>query len=120
MTDKMIDLTTGKTYRINTCYYCDHDTYPGGKPIDPTTDKNFKQTAKGDWMCGECVDETTKKALILFNPGHPGSRKVIEDKQREIDKWNEQARQINSINRKRGKGGGDLMKYKKNPYLPQI
>jgi hypothetical protein len=117
MTDTMIDFRTGKTYRINTCYYCDHDTYPKGKPIDPS-DTRAQRTSKGDYKCGTCVDETTKKALILFNPNHPGSRKVIEDKQIEIDKWNYHARQINSMNRKRGKGGGDLMKYKRNPYLP--
>jgi hypothetical protein len=112
----MIDSTTGKRYRINTCHYCDHETYPRGKSIGPS-DTRAQQTSKGDWMCGPCVDESTKKSLILFNPDHPGSRKVIEDKQREIDEWNNHARQINAINRKRGKGGGDLMRYKKNPYL---
>src|SRR4030095_5031137 len=98
MTDKMIDFRTGKTYRVNRCFYCDSDIYKNGKPIDPS-DTRAQQTAKGDYMCGPCLDESTKKALILFNPNHPGSKKVIEDKQREVDAWNEQARQINSMNR---------------------
>jgi hypothetical protein len=71
----MIDMTSGprKRYVINRCHYCNHDKYPNGKPIDPTTDHNAKQTEKGDWKCGVCVAEETTKLLSLFRGG--GERK---------------------------------------------
>lgn len=61
----MIDLTSHphKRYKINLCHYCDHDKYPYGKPIDPTTDKHAKQTEKGDWMGSGCVSE---RMLSMF------------------------------------------------------
>ena len=40
---------------MSTCHYCDHDKYPNGKPIDPTTDIHAKQTERGDWKCGVCT-----------------------------------------------------------------
>lgn len=68
MTDIMIDMTSRpyKRYKINRCHYCDHDKYPEGKIIDPTTDKHAKQTEIEDWMCGVCVLEEDKKLLSLF------------------------------------------------------
>jgi hypothetical protein len=55
----------GKRYVIKWCHYCDHERYPGGKIIDPTTDNHAKKTEKGDWMCGDCVHntETIKKII---------------------------------------------------------
>ena len=73
MTDTgiLIDLTTPerKRYVVNFCHYCDHDKYPNGKLIDPTTDHNAIKTAKGDWKCGVCVSEDNKKLLKLLNSG---------------------------------------------------
>jgi hypothetical protein len=55
----IIDLTNGKSqrYKINICHFCDHDKYPTGKPIDPTTDIHAQQTVKGGWKCGVCSAE---------------------------------------------------------------
>jgi hypothetical protein len=60
MTDILIDLTDRvkpKRYEVHRCHYCDHDKFPEGKPIDPTTDKQARQTDKGDWICGYCITE---------------------------------------------------------------
>ena len=67
--DIMIDLTSRpyKRYQINRCHYCDHDQYPEGKPIDPTTDVNAQQMKDGSWKCSECVLEDNKKLLKLFD-----------------------------------------------------
>ena len=64
----MIDMTSRphKRYNINRCHYCDHDRYPEGKSIDPTTDKHAKKTEKGDWICGVCVTEQNSKLFSLF------------------------------------------------------
>jgi hypothetical protein len=59
------DLTTGKIHKINICYYCNHDKYPDGKPIDPS-DKYARHTDRGDWKCGHCVNEDSKKLLSLL------------------------------------------------------
>jgi hypothetical protein len=50
---------------FNRCQYCDHNKYPEGKIIDPTTDMYAKQTARGDWMRGVCVNEEVKKLLEM-------------------------------------------------------
>jgi hypothetical protein len=59
MTDIMIEMTSrpSKRYLVNRCHYCDHDKYPEGKIIDPTTDHDARKTDKGDWICGTCVIE---------------------------------------------------------------
>jgi hypothetical protein len=69
MTDIMIDLTSRprKRYEIHRCHYCDHDLYPAGKPIDPTTDHNARQMEDGSFKCGVCVAEDVKKSLSLFS-----------------------------------------------------
>jgi hypothetical protein len=72
MTDILIDLTSsgkGKRYKVNVCHYCNHDKFPNGKPIDPTSDKHAQKTAKGDWKCGACVYEGTKKLLEMNRRG---------------------------------------------------
>jgi hypothetical protein len=65
----MIDLTgrKPKRYKINVCHYCNHDKYPNGKPIDPTTDHNAINTARGDWKCGTCVSMDAEEMLKLNN-----------------------------------------------------
>jgi hypothetical protein len=72
MTDTFIDMTNKgrpKRYKTGRCYYCDHDRYPDGKLIDPSTDKNAIQTPRGDWMCGECNFEEVKKLLDMNKRG---------------------------------------------------
>jgi hypothetical protein len=68
LTEIMIDLTSRqrKRYVINRCHYCNHDKYPNGKIIDPTIDKGI-MTDKGDWKCGTCVNEDSKKLLKLLD-----------------------------------------------------
>jgi hypothetical protein len=66
MTDILIDLTTKKRYKVKRCHYCNHDKYPEGKIIDPS-DKYARHTDKGDWKCGYCVGEDTKKILNMMN-----------------------------------------------------
>jgi hypothetical protein len=69
MADTLIDITEkGKPrrYQINRCHYCNHDKYPHGKPIDPTTDQYAKKMEDGSWKCGICVGEDVKKSLSLF------------------------------------------------------
>jgi hypothetical protein len=66
MVDVMIDITEKgkpKRYTVNRCHYCDHDKYPEGKVIDPTTDKNAKQMKDGSWKCSYCI---TSDMLSLF------------------------------------------------------
>jgi hypothetical protein len=55
----MIDLTSRprRRYTVHRCHYCDSSRYPSGKIIDPTTDKQARQTDKGDWICGYCITE---------------------------------------------------------------
>jgi hypothetical protein len=61
----LIDMTNkNKRYRTGICYTCkDH---PNGKVIDPTTDKYARQMETGEWICGVCAGENTKKVLSLF------------------------------------------------------
>jgi hypothetical protein len=62
MPDIMIDITEkGKPrrYEVHRCHYCNTDKYPEGKVIDPTTDKQARQTDKGDYICGYCITERT-------------------------------------------------------------
>jgi hypothetical protein len=65
MADIFLDCTTKpfRRYVTNRCHYCDHDKYPQGKVIDPTTDKQARQMKDGSFMCGYCV---TEKSLSLF------------------------------------------------------
>jgi hypothetical protein len=51
--------------RLIRCYYCNHDKYPNGKIIDPTTDKDAHKTSSGDYMCGVC----TIQELYKINKG---------------------------------------------------
>jgi hypothetical protein len=63
----MTDLTSNrKRYKINLCHYCEHDKYPDGKPIDPTTDHHARQMEDKSWKCGVCVAEENAKLLSLF------------------------------------------------------
>ena len=64
----MIDLTSRprNRYEIHRCFYCDHDKFPHGKPIDPTTDRYAKQMEDGSFKCGTCIGEDVKKSLSLF------------------------------------------------------
>jgi hypothetical protein len=66
--DILIDLTSRprRRYNINLCHYCDHDKFPHGKPIDPTSDKEARQMKDGSWKCGICIGEDVKKSLSLF------------------------------------------------------
>ena len=52
---------------INRCHYCDHDKYPDGKPIDPTTDHNAKQAEKEDWKCSVCVAAVIANSAAVAN-----------------------------------------------------
>ena len=45
------DKKSGKISSVNFCYYCDHETYPKGKPI--VNDRHAVRTDKGDWKCGD-------------------------------------------------------------------
>jgi hypothetical protein len=74
MTDTFIDLTQRKPKRYVTgrCHYCDHNRYPSGKLIDPTTDKMAKQTAEGDWMCGVFVIEKFEEIKRLYEMNNRG------------------------------------------------
>jgi hypothetical protein len=64
-----VDRTSGKTKRYKTgiCHYCDHNKYPNGKIIDPSTDRNAIQMKDGSWKCGVCNLDTLKKVTSLFN-----------------------------------------------------
>lgn len=66
----MIDMTNrNKRYRsgVGLCHYCRHDLFPHGKIFDPSTDKLARRTDKGDWKCGICVSEESKKLLNMMN-----------------------------------------------------
>jgi hypothetical protein len=66
MTEILIDLTKKRRYKVNRCHYCDETKHPGGKIIDPS-DKYARHTDKGEWKCGICVNEESKKLLTLMN-----------------------------------------------------
>ena len=76
--DIMIDLTSRprRRYQINRCHYCDHERFPDGKPIDPTTDKHARQMEDKSWKCGICIGGENKKMLSLFGGEPP--RKLQE------------------------------------------
>ena len=53
---------------VHRCHhYCDHDKYPEGKPIDPTTDVHARKTDKGNWKCGTWGAEESQDLLRLMN-----------------------------------------------------
>jgi Pyruvate/2-oxoacid:ferredoxin oxidoreductase delta subunit len=66
MTDILIDMTNKRRYKVNRCHYCNHDKYPDGKIIDPS-DKYARHTDKGDWKCGICVNEESKKLIDMMS-----------------------------------------------------
>ena len=68
MTDILIDLTSRprKRYSINMCNYChDGNGKSTPKPILPS-DRYARRTDKGDYKCGVCFGEETKKLLNMF------------------------------------------------------
>lgn len=100
MTDFLKDNTTGKKFIIQTCHYCDNETYPTGKPIDPN-DRNARRTEKGDYKCGDCVGEDNVKLNMgVLGRDHPMIKDYLQKQQKEIDSWNKYARAINHTNKR--------------------
>ena len=75
LTDILIDMTNrNRRYKTGLCHYCNSDIFPHGKIVDPS-DKYARHTGKGDWKCGTCVNEESKKLLNMMNrrKGNPYS-----------------------------------------------
>jgi hypothetical protein len=115
MTNYLRDMTTGKKYIISMCHYCDAETYPTGKPIDPT-DWRAVKTEKGDYKCGNCVvEDRVKMGIRTLGPEHPNVKYHIDEDRHNVDLWNDMADALNKENREKG-GTRELMKRKKYKY----
>jgi hypothetical protein len=65
MVDILIDRSRGaggKKHTLHRCFYCDQSKYPQGRVIMPY-DKHARKTDKGDFMCGQCANEESKKLI---------------------------------------------------------
>jgi predicted amidophosphoribosyltransferase len=103
------DITTGEARKIHICYECDPDTYPTGKPIDPS-DTLAEPNEKGEWVCGKCqIEEFNKRKLRVLGLQHPEVQRIIQQEHKKVKAWNSYAKKVNrSMNAS--------LKYRKNRY----
>jgi hypothetical protein len=97
--------------RSHVCRYC-----PEGSGIIWNDDDAMRMT-DGTWKCTKCIDHDTRKMMIrALGKDHPKNKVAIAEKQKEIDKWNSYANEVNDVNKRMG-GSNKILELKKNPYL---
>lgn len=65
-----------------TCYHCDHDIYPRGKPLIDNDYDNAVKTSDGSWKCTDCVKEDFNKEILRHAPNSPAARNIIAERKR--------------------------------------
>lgn len=97
--------------RATVCRYC-----PEGTGIIWNS-ADAMRTEKGDLKCLKCIEEDTRKMLVrIRGANHPKNQEFIQQKQKEVDRWNSYATSVNSANKRMG-GTKDILPLKRNPYL---
>ena len=65
----------------------------------------------------KCINTDTNKLMVrVLGKDHPKVKTILQEEQREVDRWNSYAKSINDANRKSG-GTKDILPLKRNPYL---